>query len=231
MPDVENLVALSRLYSVSLDELVKGTPDSPDETRENAGAAEPESDDAANEEASEGKSDPPKDRVRISPRHIHIEDKNGDVVHVGFDGIYIHENGTVRVDSRSGEGVNADPKADLHIRNGHIIPVNEEGRICRFFRRFPFPLLAVAAFLLIGFLCEGGWAVSWLVFFTVPLYYSLIEAFAKRNAHIFAYPVLVTGLYLTAGLLYGRWHPEWILFLTIPAYYSIVTALSRPKHK
>lgn len=230
MPDLENLLALSDLYSVSLDELVKGTPCPPDETSE-AADAEDEPADGSDEESEEDKNEPPKDRVKISPGHIHIEDKNGDVVHVGFDGIYINENGTVHVDSRSGNGTDADPKVDIHIRNGHIIPVNEEGRVCHFLRRFPFPLLAVAAFLLVGFLCEGGWGVSWLVFFTVPLYYSLIDAFAKRNAHIFAYPVLVTGLYLAAGLLYGRWHPEWIIFLTIPAYYSVVAALSRDKHK
>lgn len=85
----------------------------------------------------------------------------------------------------------------------------------------------VAAFLLWGFLGgeNGAWKYSWLVWFALPTVSSLIEAIAYRDAKKFAYPILVTGVYLTIGMYLGLWHPGWILFVSIPFYYFIVDFL------
>lgn len=85
----------------------------------------------------------------------------------------------------------------------------------------------VAAFLLWGFLGgeNGAWKYSWLVWFALPTVSSFIEAIAYKDAKKFAYPVLVTGIYLTIGMYLGLWHPGWVLFVSIPFYYFIVDFL------
>ncbi|MCQ2465827.1 MAG: helix-turn-helix domain-containing protein [Oscillospiraceae bacterium] len=87
--------------------------------------------------------------------------------------------------------------------------------------KFPYPLIALSAFL-----AGGGifnlWHPLWMLFLTIPLYYTAIEAVYKKNANIFCYPVLVTLLYLIAGFALNFWHPGWLMFLSIPFYYWIV---------
>lgn len=90
----------------------------------------------------------------------------------------------------------------------------------RHWDEFPYPVLTVIGFLIWGF-C-GGWAVSWTLFLTIPLYYSLIEAVQTRDAENFLYPVLVTFVFFLCGMLWDVWHPLWVLFLTIPIYYGLI---------
>ena len=104
----------------------------------------------------------------------------------------------------------------------------DDKRRCRRLRtlrwyEFPYPVLTLIGFLIWGF-C-GGWASSWTLFLTVPLYYTLIDAIQKRNAENFCYPVFVVFVFCLCGTLWGLWHPMWVLFLTIPIYYGLVSAL------
>ena len=84
---------------------------------------------------------------------------------------------------------------------------------------FPYPIFATLIFLIWGFL--GGWYISWTMFLTVPLYYTLIDAIRKRNPSHFAWPVFVTFVFCFTGMQWGIWHPMWMIFLTVPLYYSI----------
>jgi len=93
---------------------------------------------------------------------------------------------------------------------------------------FPWPILCSILYLLMGFLdILGGWGIGWLIFLTVPLYYTLGTAIRTRNGEAFAYPVLVTLIYLILGYSTGWWHPGWVLFLTIPVYYLICEAIQK----
>lgn len=108
--------------------------------------------------------------------------------------------------------------------NGHIVfpkkPI--DSRAYRFFKRFPYPIVTVIAYLLFGCLeILGGWGLGWLIFLTIPLYYTLIDAIARKNAGEFAYPVLVVMVYMYIGMVNELWHPGWIIFLTIPLYYFL----------
>lgn len=84
---------------------------------------------------------------------------------------------------------------------------------------FPYPILATLVFLIWGFL--GGWYISWTMFLTVPLYYSLVSTIRTRNPSHFAWPVFVTFVFCFTGMQWGIWHPMWMIFLTVPLYYSI----------
>ncbi len=198
-PDTENLIAIARLYGISLDELVFGQT-----------AAE--KDKEAHVE---------NDKVDISPAGIQVESHTGDKVNINWKGIHVDTADTnVHIDK---DGVNV-------TENGHIVfpkkPI--DSRAFRFFKRFPYPILTVIAYILFGYLeiC-GGWGLGWLVFLTIPLYYTLIDAIARKNASEFAYPVLVTMIYLYIGMVNELWHPGWLIFLTIPVYYFLAEFIKK----
>ena len=82
--------------------------------------------------------------------------------------------------------------------------------------------------------------IMWLLFLTIPLYYTGIAALRKRNPLIFCYPVLCVIIYLGAGLVLGHlsrwfgniwWSTAWApLGLSIPVYYIVITHF-RSKNK
>ena len=98
----------------------------------------------------------------------------------------------------------------------------------RILAEFPIAVSIITAFFLWGFL-GNAFHVSWVLFLLVPLFHSLIEAVSRKNASLFAYPVLVIFVYCLLGCARGLWHPYWVLFLTIPIYYTIVSAVSKKK--
>ena len=102
----------------------------------------------------------------------------------------------------------------------------------KFFQEFPFWAIALAVFLAWGF--SGvffGWALSWVALFTIPLYYSLIDAIFKRNPSHFAFPVLCVAVYIIFGYCHicGGWQFGWIVFISIPFYYIICNLIKPDK--
>ncbi len=197
-PDTENLIALSDVYNVSLDELIKGKTENPNNNK------------AENNE------------TNVDETYISFEDgtlnvKHGEKkqqIHFGVNGVKVDVPNTV---------VHIDKNILTKKCNGHIFGKNKNQNIrIDFLNKFPYPILSMVLYLLFGILniC-GGWAYGWLVLLTIPLYYTLINAIREHNASSFAYPVLVLLVYLILGFFMRLWHPMWLLFLTIPFYYFI----------
>ena len=91
-PDTDNLIALARLYNISLDELLLGE-DRGDAGRKHgaAGSGDGEKDEnTAREDAS---------HVSFRGGGIHVVEPDGSEVHVGIKGIYVN-------DTKTGEKVN-----------------------------------------------------------------------------------------------------------------------------
>ena len=216
-PDTDNLIELSKIYGVTLDELLKGKNDNTDTEPqpEEVNPEEPTSEEAVHVHAESGT-----DKVDIGFKGIHINAKDGTKVSIDKNGIFVCENGEQHVYTDE----------DGHIHKSEKIIEKELEHKHNFWMMFPFPFIAIAAYLAFGFLniC-GGWEYGWIVFFTVPLYYTLVDAIRKRNPSHFAYPVLVVAAFLILGLFYGLWHPAWVLFLTVPIYYLITEAINKSK--
>ena len=90
---------------------------------------------------------------------------------------------------------------------------------------FLFPGLLVLFFLISGFVFEGAWRMNWLLFLGIPVYWSGLYAYYKRNFLYFLFPLLVIGVYLFIGLAFPNnkgWHPYWLILLEIPLYYVAV---------
>ena len=91
-----------------------------------------------------------------------------------------------------------------------------------------YPVIMVFLYVVLG-ACFGnaGWITGWLVFLTIPLFYTGVIAVKKKKPIIFCYPVLATMIYLMLGFFAGLWHPMWIIFLTIPIFYCVCAAIKK----
>ena len=258
-PDTDNLIALSKIYGVTIDELINGkTPindasgadrdddgapvekeetvhkNSQDESESEESEASADSDHEESDDGSSGSGNPKKetkisfrngihiddgdDHVHIGFDGIHVDDENSHV-HIGRNGVYVEENGQVKVD-----------EAKVSSYAKHCFGEKGQSRTAAFFKNVPVPVLSVIAYLAFGYfgVC-GGWAAGWVVFFIVPLYYSFISAIEHRNPNHFAFPVLVTAVYIYLGITEGMWHPYWAEFLLIPVYYGICNMFTGKK--
>lgn len=106
---------------------------------------------------------------------------------------------------------------------------------------FCYPVLCAYVYFTIGGLLEhtfsywsdNWYELMWLLFLTIPLYYTLYPAIKKRNPLIFCYPVLCVIVYIGMGILLDSlswWAGDhWFAFmwapigLTIPLYYIVIS--------
>lgn len=210
-PDTDNLIALARLYHISLDELLKIH----DEENEDVDQIV----DSETDRTSHGKDgQDDEDDVHVGFDGIHVRDKNGEV-HVSWKGIHVHDKKNANEVHIDGNGiyVNGDEAKD------HIF-AHDDGA------QFPLGIIAIVVYIAIG-VCFDLWHPGWLIFLLVPIIGTLIGAIRHRNANLFAYPLLALFVFLYTGFVYSVWHPTWVVFLTIPLYYSLVGYIRRVGRK
>lgn len=186
-PDTDNLIMLSRVYGVSLDELLKTDEPIP----------EPEPDKGV--------------KVTINGKPLRFNKDDGFYFSYGDD----DDNGCADC---------SDAQIDA---DGHIVIEHGEKT---FWQEFPFSIFVAILYLGLGF-AFGLWHPGWMVFLTIPAYYSIVGWFSGRRRHCFLrafpYTILMVIAFLCMGCIWGLWHPGWILFLTIPMYYAIVKPIDR----
>lgn len=165
-------------------------------------------------------------------RGINIDSDNGDHVHISS------ANG-INVSTQKGEEVHISFKDGINVTEKNVSspdsetykkPVTDKPSKLDLFAKAPISLLAIIAFLLVGFL-TNKWHPTWMIFLLVPLATSLIDVFVKKDLARFAYPVLCLDVYLFLGFFYNGWHPWWVVFLTIPIFYWIAHFVKWGKEK
>lgn len=209
-PDTDNLIALAKLYHVSLDELLKIHEE---EENEELADSEQNKTRIGFPEAADVEED-----VHVGFDGIHVKDKDGEV-HVSWRGIHVHDkknDNEVHIDG-NGIRVNGDEVKD------HLFTHGNEAEL-------PLGIIAIVIYILMGIFWDL-WHPGWLVFFLVPIISTLINAVYRRNPNLFAYPVLAVFVFLYAGFIHSIWHPAWAVFLTIPVYYSITGYIRRTRTK
>ena len=234
-PDTDNLIALAKLYHVSLDELLKINEE---EERDSAGGVDVGTDGIAGGSAAsagmrgaEGEVLPADTReagesiteqVTGSSREGGQEDTGvgEDDVYIGLKGIHVksHSGEEVHIDRR---GIHVrDMKSDVHIGGNGVFVNGEKVRSVE----IPLGVLAIIIYIVIGF-CFDLWHPGWLLFILIPIISSLVDAVCKRDASLFQYPVFAFGIFLYAGIVHTLWHPAWVVFLTIPIFYFLTGAV------
>lgn len=234
-PDTDNLIALAKLYHVSLDELLKINEE---EERDSAGGVDVGTDGiaggstaSAGMRGAEGEVLPADTReagesiteqAAGSCREGGQEGTGGgeDDVYIGLKGIHVksHSGEEVHIDRR---GIHVrDMKSDVHIGGNGVFVNGEKVRSVE----IPLGVLAIIIYIVIGF-CFDLWHPGWLLFILIPIISSLVDAVCKRDASLFQYPVFAFGIFLYAGIVHTLWHPAWVVFLTIPIFYFLTGAV------
>lgn len=211
-PDTDNLILLSRLYGVSIDELLKTDeeipiPETTDADKNELAVGETYYTEQNNYDEEDGEDNAQEDYVHVGFEGIHVKDKDGEV-HVGWNGIHVD-------DTKKGDNVHID-------KNGVYVNGKKYDKEW-LSHRHSFPVFGIITvlYLMIGVFCNA-WHPGWLLFFLVPIWNSVIEVIYKKNLKCFAYPVLATLVFLCLGIFCSLWHPGWVVFLTIPLYYSFI---------
>ncbi|WP_307980226.1 helix-turn-helix transcriptional regulator [uncultured Senegalimassilia sp.] len=176
------------------------------------------------------------EEVHIGWSGVHVTNrKKGEEVHVGWDGVHVEQ--------PNASGTADDPKS-VHVDSSGVI-IGEQyfenwheahkafGRKPeRAWRSFPFPLVVLVAYLLLG-LFTNAWIPGLMLVFAVPAYYVIGNAWEKRRISR-----LIGGLYPIGAIAWFCWmafalnqaHPAWVVFLTIPVV-EILCAWSRKTWK
>ena len=204
-PDTENIVALARLYKISLDALLALDPES---ARDEAFARQSaiEEIDAINQ--------------TFEPHANMAADAQ-----VGSDGaepdadFYVYS--TEQSSSDADELEKAKPADERRAESLDRAPVIKEVKKAKrsniSLKTFPYPVLVTFVFLLTGSL-YNIWHPGWMLFLTIPIYYTAIDG-NTLNFNKVEFPLIIVPLYLTLGFAFNLWHPGWLIFLTIPIYY------------
>lgn len=227
-PDTDNLIALAKLYGISLDNLLGYTPqaneacDSKGETAD--GADNENNSDSTVSVESDG------DKVHIDENGIYIEDKNGEKVTIkgGIAKFVNKVVGNVHIDGKK-TNTSADEGApEVTIAEGNVV-VSQKQKTARIINDCVWGasfLLATIAYLLIGFLCNL-WHPGWILFFAPFVLGGISNTITHRNASEFPIVFLALAAYLLMGFLANLWHPGWVIFILIPAYYIVVEPIKK----
>ena len=185
---------------------------------------------------------------------IHVRDtKKGEEVHIGWSGVHVTNRKKdeevhvgwdgVHVEQPNASGTADDPKSvhvdssgviigEQHFENWHEAHKTLGRKPKRAWRSFPFPLVVLVAYLLLG-LFTNAWVPGLMLAFAVPAYYVIGNAWEKRRLSR-----LIGGLYPIGAVAWFCWmafaldqaHPAWAVFLTIPVV-EILCAWSRKTWK
>ena len=176
------------------------------------------------------------EEVHIGWSGVHVANrKKGEEVHVGWDGVHVEQ--------PNASGTADDPKSvhvdssgviigEQHFENWHEAHKALGRKPERAWRSFPFPLVVLVAYLLLG-LFTNAWIPGLMLVFAVPAYYVIGNAWEKRRISR-----LIGGLYPIGAIAWFCWmafalnqaHPAWVVFLTIPVV-EILCAWSRKTWK
>lgn len=210
-PDTDNLIALAKLYRISLDELLEvdvKTFVSPEPSRKII-SLKKESDFY--------------DDGEIYPQDFKTPEPD-DIPQVQPDSSFNAENYNVPPVKPFTDTVNP-------VRSGKF----DYDKI-NFKTLYIFPYYAVAsAMFFLGISCPYRIFgcqisdISYLWWLTIPLYYTAVAAIQKKNANCFCYPVLAVILFLLLLNITGD-PISLVMFATIPFYYFFV-AVRRNKNK
>lgn len=90
-------------------------------------------------------------------------------------------------------------------------------------------MVITVSYVVVGFFLNL-WHPLWLIFLTIPIYASLIEAVLRKKAWIFSIEMVAVLVYVTLGIILDIWHPTWVVFLVIPVYRTTVSSFSKIKY-
>ena len=169
------------------------------------------------------------EEVHIGWSGVHVTNrKKGEEVHVGWDGVHVEQpNASGTTDNPKSVHVDSSGViiGEQHFENWREAHKAYKRKPERAWRSFPFPIVILVAYVLLG-LFANAWVPGLMLAFAVPAYYVIGNAWEKRRLSR-----LIGGLYPIGTIAWFCWmafalnqaHPAWVLFLTIPVVEILCT--------
>ena len=207
-PDTDNLLSLSKIYNVSLDDLLG------EKTSEEIISALSEKETAVNENITEEEEAGSIPFSKEKNEVFSEKDKSASYSKVSEEkGSFYREEAEEKGSFYSEEKSENSQERDLRALGKTLLKI-------------PYFLIAIIVFLIIGF-SSKLWHPAWMLILTIPAYYLTAWGFCAKTKKgmLLKLPVYlyVIILFLLMGFTASLWHPMWILFLLIPAYYWFVS--------
>lgn len=202
-PDIGNLVALSEVYGVTIDEIVRGKETGEEETgektvEETAEASDEKTIGGASGDNNEGVAE------KAIEEAAKADDDAADAAGVVVEVAAAKETSSTDVTTPPPPAANQ--RVDWH--SFHEVHDAQAARRSQASQQTPPPPPHA----------QGG------PYIHAPST-AATEKPRKSPMLTFPYPVLCAVLFLLAGFMFGWWHPAWIIFLTIPFYYWVVNLI------
>lgn len=212
-PDTNNLIALSKIYNVSLDDLLYKDPD--EVSFDNA-----ENKDKDTEEKRTD-SNKKKESVKIDHNGIHIVDKD-DEVHVTWHGI------DIKSSEKDDDNYNSYYEEKWKERSGLKFKYPKMLILKSIINGSGYLLITVI-YLILGFTLPNGegWKIYWTLYFIPEILNSTINCFLHKRVSSFNITFLSCFIYLFVGMYMNLWHPTRLIFLAIPLFYVIVENIEK----
>ena len=184
LPDTDNLISIAKLYGVSLDELIGNDAVKNEKENTNTDDMNFDNEDKTTDENKSG-------------IHVNIDDGDEKVkVDIDTSGVQ------VKIKDFSDDFDDDDDDDDGEVYYSYTTQsTSKKQTFLRLLHNLPYPIIVTIAFLLWGFLA-GAWFVSWTLFLTIPVYYSIIDCFRVKKVSRFVYPVFITFVYCFIGGLH-----------------------------
>lgn len=212
-PDTNNLIALSKIYNVSLDDLLYKDPD--EVSFDNA---ENKDKDAEEKRTDSNKK---KESVKIDHNGIHIVDKD-DEVHVTWHGI------DIKSSDKDDDNYNSYYEEKWKERSGLKFKYPKMLILKSIINGSGYLLITVI-YLILGFTLPNGegWKIYWTLYFIPEILNSTINCFLHKRVSSFNITFLSCFIYLFVGMYMNLWHPTRLIFLAIPLFYVIVENIEK----
>lgn len=125
-------------------------------------------------------------------------------------------------------------KDDVEVKAEYIKPAkktmsNKKINAIKSLLMSTYTLIILITYIILGIFLEI-WHPLWLIFLSIPIYGSLVEAILRKKAWIFSIEMVAISAFVTIGFLSGVWHPTWVIILLIPVYRTTLSSISKIKH-
>lgn len=91
-----------------------------------------------------------------------------------------------------------------------------------------YSVLVVIAYVAMVFFLEK-WHPHWVIFLTIPVVASVVDAILERKFALFSVDALVVATFVIVGATTGKWHPAWMILLLVPLWRYILNTIKRIK--
>ncbi|MCR4911517.1 MAG: helix-turn-helix domain-containing protein [Bacilli bacterium] len=234
-PDILVLCSLADILGVSVDELLG-------REKTNTTASETVDSEVVDDEEkmSDSKPEDSDEETKEEKKHgVHIKDGEDEII-IDSTGVHLKD-GDQTIDINGNIEINGD-NVHIYDKDGNEYRRHHNWKKKWFWISGGFLFgLALIAYIIMGVIFTDqtiGWKAGWIVLLIPFVITSLWDAIVNRKITEFAYPILVTAVYLGLGFMGGYfgfegWSFYWFLFLTIPAFYliggTIDSKIHRPK--